>query len=468
MAAHFLQRSRHQSVYYFRRRVPDCLRVHTKCVQIYRSLGTTDRREAVQRARVLAVESDRLFTELTAMAKRKPPPSFGYTLKLTLDQFGHPQELAVDAKPHEQDAVNSAIATALQAARGATAGATPPSDAQPAPILAPTISDAVIAYKSAAGVRPTTARRYAPVLAGLEAFFGGNTSIGAITQSRFADYAAVINADDNKAGATKKLYVTTAGRFFNWCTSRYDAAPTISTKTLKAKRTAPASHDRAAYSLKELHAVMNAALAVKKAEPHKFWITALGIFTGMRLEEMAQLAIENIQTDADSGHWYVDINGDNGRSVKTFAGWRRVPLLPALIDAGMPAYLNSIKSAGHQRVFPQWKPRMDPTHGGMIYGHKISRWGGKQLTKLRSDGSVTTPKLSYFHSMRHTFVNRLKQKKADPLVVAAIVGHERGGIDQNRYGKQYELKLLVDILLGSLGEYRDLLGSIEADRFSAS
>jgi hypothetical protein len=69
MAGRFLQRSRHGTTYFFRRRIPDDLRGVLGRCQLYRSLGTVDVREAVVRARALAVEIDRLFAHIRDTTK---------------------------------------------------------------------------------------------------------------------------------------------------------------------------------------------------------------------------------------------------------------------------------------------------------------------------------------------------------------------------------------------------------------
>ena len=60
MAGNFLQRSRHGTTYFFRRRVPQDVQHILKLTQVFRSLATADRREAIVRARVLAAHTDRL------------------------------------------------------------------------------------------------------------------------------------------------------------------------------------------------------------------------------------------------------------------------------------------------------------------------------------------------------------------------------------------------------------------------
>ena len=63
----FIQRSRHGTTYFFRRRVPDDLRVALRRSQLYRSLRTTCPRQACLAARKLAYETDTLFALLRLM-----------------------------------------------------------------------------------------------------------------------------------------------------------------------------------------------------------------------------------------------------------------------------------------------------------------------------------------------------------------------------------------------------------------
>jgi hypothetical protein len=98
MAANFLQRSRHDSVFYFRRRVPADLFDSLRKRQIYKSLDPCDRREAIIRARALAAQTDRLFASLRAMPKPNAR-RIDYTLELRFDHSGLPQAVKIEAEP---------------------------------------------------------------------------------------------------------------------------------------------------------------------------------------------------------------------------------------------------------------------------------------------------------------------------------------------------------------------------------
>jgi hypothetical protein len=71
MAANFTRRSRHDSIFYFRRRIPNDLHALGLPRRIVPSLHTADRRAATMGARRLAAASDSLFARIRAMPKNK-------------------------------------------------------------------------------------------------------------------------------------------------------------------------------------------------------------------------------------------------------------------------------------------------------------------------------------------------------------------------------------------------------------
>jgi len=64
MAGDLIQRSRHGTVFYFRRRVPVDLRPRLGRLHLYASLRTESLVEAKRRERALAVATARLFMDL--------------------------------------------------------------------------------------------------------------------------------------------------------------------------------------------------------------------------------------------------------------------------------------------------------------------------------------------------------------------------------------------------------------------
>jgi integrase len=64
----------------------------------------------------------------------------------------------------------------------------------------------------------------------------------------------------------------------------------------------------------------------------------------------------------------------------------------------------------------------------------VTRWGSKSLAALRGEGKVPA-KVSYFHSMRHTFSTLLSMADITEEWRAALCGQAYGGINAKVYDK---------------------------------
>ncbi|MFK4440026.1 hypothetical protein ABH944_000026 [Caballeronia udeis] len=154
MPSQFLQRSRHGTVFYFRRRVPSDISLVTGQQQVFKSLGTTDPRQAIIRARALAVQTDQLFAHIRSMPQGEWKGfNVGYTLKIELDGQSRPKALSIEAEPHEHEAVQKALETAMAGFAGL-------SSASPAAEPSLTLAQAVRDYLAGVTVKPLTLASY--------------------------------------------------------------------------------------------------------------------------------------------------------------------------------------------------------------------------------------------------------------------------------------------------------------------
>lgn len=157
------------------------------------------------------------------------------------------------------------------------------------------------------------------------------------------------------------------------------------------------------------------------------WGTLIGIYTGARLNEIAQLRLDDMKTDSDTGIWYFDLNDDgDGKQLKNKASKRRVPVHRQLVALGLPAYIERLRTAGHQRLFPTFSK--DMKNG---YGRALGRWfNDRFLPKLE----LKTSKVS-FHSLRHTAITTMMQAGVEEPIVKSVVGHTNSGVTQQHYFK---------------------------------
>ncbi|MEJ5999932.1 site-specific integrase [Paucibacter soli] len=154
--------------------------------------------------------------------------------------------------------------------------------------------------------------------------------------------------------------------------------------------------------------------------PHYYWLPLLGLFTGARINEVAQLHLADIKC-TPSGTWFcelAELNDEEGKKRRKNANSKRtVPLHPFLISLGLIEWRNALEAAGYRRLFPELKH--DKVKG---YGKAPTKWFSGYLKRLgwERDGRKV------FHSFRGTLasqcVNRLKLTNQE---TAQISGHAR-------------------------------------------
>jgi hypothetical protein len=443
MAGNFLERSRHGTQYYFRRRVPQALRAVIGKPFLVHSLHTTDRRTAVSRARSFAAQTDAIFEQsMTALKKHRGDGlRIEYSLKLDLNELGRPIAITVDATPDEQEAVNSAIRTAVEAAQGAKPTPRPPSSAS----ASKTFEDAIGEYYATAQIKPQTKATYRSKLEHARKFFGGTTNVFDVRQSDLVRYC--IHVRNTVPNITSQgLYISTVASFMNWHRCQQNDLPQLTTKTLIPKKETPDSEDRDAFTLDQLRIVFRNASRYRSICPHKFWASIAPAFMGCRIEELCQVHLATDLThDEDANIWYFDFNGRpdpdgiKRKSMKKLASWRCMPIHSALVRHGFVEFLQDQKRAGFTRPFEQeWQPRkVDKADVGPIvkWSHYISRWGGRELEELGTTHQFGTNKLAYFHSMRHTFKREIGNAGVPSEISEALSGRKHGGADAERYAK---------------------------------
>lgn len=147
--------------------------------------------------------------------------------------------------------------------------------------------------------------------------------------------------------------------------------------------------------------------AKNEAEAHRWWLPMVALHTGARINEICQI---NPQVDIGTAdgvpffHFTDETEGDERirKSVKNVTSRRRVPIHPALIDAGFLRYVEAIKTTGAKLLFPQWSPSKRQA------SPNAEDWFGDFLraTGLRDD--THGRRVVGFHAFRSTFLNRAK------------------------------------------------------------
>jgi len=142
-----------------------------------------------------------------------------------------------------------------------------------------------------------------------------------------------------------------------------------------------------------------------------WWLPIIGLCTGMRLEEIAQLRHPDLKRDAD-GRVFIHVTDEGeGQRLKTKSSRRGVPVHPLLISLGLELLFVPGRRGW---VFPELKPAgRPPKRGGQF---------SEDFTAYRRAIGVYE-RLVDFHSFRHTLVTELREAGADAGVVAFMTGH---------------------------------------------
>jgi len=145
-----------------------------------------------------------------------------------------------------------------------------------------------------------------------------------------------------------------------------------------------------------------------------YWSFLIGIFSGMRTNEILQMNIVDIIQDDKV--WMFRVDEEDDKRVKTQNSIRNVPIHPQLISLGFLKYVVILKSKGFDRVFPELKKEKDG------FSSKVSRHFNEKFLPVLG---VHKPRVKVLYSTRHTFVNRCYKKGVDRDIIKQIVGHSK-------------------------------------------
>ncbi|MBY3144870.1 site-specific integrase [Rhizobium laguerreae] len=180
-----------------------------------------------------------------------------------------------------------------------------------------------------------------------------------------------------------------------------------------------------------LDAIVDGGL-VHARKPHQKWGPLIGLYTGARLNEIAQIDLTDIKQE--DGIWYFDLNDEGDeKKLKTLSAKRRVPVHKDLIALGFSDYVETLRQRGVSKLFHDLSTSVE--HGR---GRAIGRWFNETL--LPSLGIKT--KLLVFHSLRHTVVTKLVNAQVDGPLIKALVGHSQQGVTYQSYFGGHTLHLL--------------------------
>ena len=239
--------------------------------------------------------------------------------------------------------------------------------------------------------------------------------------------------------STASNKVSILKRLFNVAISHELMAsnPADSVRTQKNKQT----KSRVAFTAADLQFFFKSSIYTDNYKPKSggreacYWLPLLALFTGARVEELAQLLVTDVVYVAGLGH-YLNISDEAEHAkLKNAASRRRVPVHPILVACGFIDYVQQMSYS--KLLFPHLKtnPR------GKLGGYFSNFFSVYLRQRVR-----ITDKRKVFHSFRHTFKDTCRKVGIEEAVHDALTGHTGNSVSRKYGNEQYPLEPLFEAI----------------------
>jgi len=221
----------------------------------------------------------------------------------------------------------------------------------------------------------------------------------------------------------------------------------INVKKIEKKQRRKEGNWREPFDEQQLRAIFNPATLQKAGTMHARWGAVLGLYTGARVGEIAQIYLRDF--GAEDGVPFVKITDENeGQRVKSDESVRRLPIHPELIRLGFLEYVEERRRTGADRLFDV---KLDGAGGvgnamGKAFGYYIKTHVGLKPKKENAELGM--------HSFRKSLTQLLKshERIASPGKRLQFMGREnKQGVkdvnetEDDHYAVEYTVRELVDV-----------------------
>lgn len=461
---------RHASgMWHFRLTVPRDLHAVMGLRIIKRSLRTRDPTEARAWAYVLSARYAQAFMEARGLDRMgsdfddylkhlrryeiQPLPDGGYAVKTNgtrVDNNGAAAALKimVDAQ-----------------AMGAPQGfQLPPgllTEAQSKVSTAPTLADAILTYEETEGrnIKANTFEQRKRSCASFSQVIGPKVRVDEITRPMASAWAT----DLLRSGLTKRYVANTVSHVAQIFEALIRAGhipkgenPVKGVVVLKAaekKALRAGGHAWESFEPITLKRIFDPANLKRTRGDHVRWGALIGLYSGARVSEVAQLFLRDFETIDGVPCMRLTADSD-GQSLKTESSRRLVPIHPDLLRLGLWERVEALRARGAERFFPDM--RIDSRAGaGNAVSKSFSYYLGALGIKPRRAAGIVG-----FHSLRKTVIQTLQGSDLPAERRRALVGHEAGeDVHAGDYMRAWSAKELATFFPGlRWGEWLDFDG----------
>ena len=149
-----------------------------------------------------------------------------------------------------------------------------------------------------------------------------------------------------------------------------------------------------------------AKLGPNRPKNARFWIPLVGLFCGLRLNEICQLDAADIRVVDDITCFAITASAETGETdkrLKTSSSERLIPIHPELLALGFMAFVTRRRQQGEVKLFAEV--------GMGATGYRsttFSPW----FTRFTEKAGARAPR-TCFHSFRHVFRDALREARVE-------------------------------------------------------
>ncbi len=221
---------------------------------------------------------------------------------------------------------------------------------------------------------------------------------------------------------------------FNWAirAEYYHGSNPFSHLIIRGKKvTASRRHP---FKPEELLTLFQSGLGKGMKYPSMYWVPLIGLYSGMRLNEICQLYVKDIRVE--DGIYIFDVNDDgDDKGLKTASSRRKIPIHKAIIEHGFLDYVVEIKDQKHKRLFPDIPMGKSARNYSSTFTKRF--WRLLKAIEIKREGLC-------FHSLRHTFIDGMRNARVERSIVMALTGHQSAKEVHDAYGYGYSLEILQE------------------------
>lgn len=230
---------------------------------------------------------------------------------------------------------------------------------------------------------------------------------------------------------TQGKHILSVKAFFHWCVESGAIAEDPFRFIQMSRYHDAVPRKKEVFTPQDLQVLFDPNRLRMHTEPHKYWVPLIALYTGMRVNEISQLYLEDLKTETiidESGAMQTMLCFDitpfrKGQRLKTPHSKRRIPVHSTLLNLGFEDYVEDVRKSGADHLFPGL------TWGCDGPGRVMTQWfNGPHLRKVCS----ITARSKTFHCFRHTITTLADRCLTPKSIMRTLNGHSDGRDVENQ------------------------------------